>query len=564
MKWVPAVIAALLVLLPGCSEEKLDPGVASFIDSVMNASFKPGQPGGVILVARDGVPLFRKAYGLANLELNVPNKPENVFAIASMTKQFTAVCILQLVQKGKLSLQDDIREYLPEYNTQGRVVTIEHLLTHTSGIPNITIRRDFSRKEVVEPSQEELLGCVMNEPLLFEPGSDCSYNDFGFTLAALIIERVSGIRYEEYLQKNIFEPLGMKSSTVGTRERSIPLFASGYSSSGGTLFRPAEYFSWRWDLGMGDIVTSVDDMLAWDEALYTDKLLRQDLLTKAWSPYVLADGRKTEYGYGWAVLQYQDMQIIWHPGGIPGFRSNAVRIPSQHLFVIAMSNNGASNAAVTASTDIALRVAGKPVVAPSFQRLAAEQLKEYAGVYETRHRAMLVLANQTPDKVYRYVTIQDTLLVAQRTGGRSYVLLNVNKDLFMFQGTSTCARFHRDNTLNIVSIEVYEEPWRWGPTWFEMKTDLPLPKKKVPIVLDKRTLKAYAGKYTFAGDDFIKVLVDSLRIYVDTIGEIFPESETAFFAKASDVTIEFIKSQKGTVTGLLWTQLGSAQAKKID
>jgi CubicO group peptidase (beta-lactamase class C family) len=481
-----------------------------------------------------------------------------------MTKQFTAVCILQLVQRGKLSLQDDIRKYLPNYNTQGRVITIEHLLTHSNGIPNITMRPDFGRREVVEPSEEELLGCVIGESLLFEPGSDCSYNDFGFTLAALIVERVSGMRYGEYLQKNIFEPLGMKSSTSGTRERSIPLFVSGYSSAGDTLFRPAEYFSWRWNLGMGDIVTCVDDLLKWDEALYTDKLLSQDILKKAWSPYVLADGRKANYGYGWAVSQYQDMQMVWHPGGMEGFRSISIRIPSQHLFVAAMSNNGSTDAILTRARDIALEVAGKQAATPSFQHLTAEQLKEYSGVYETRQSGLFVLANQTRDKVYRYVTVQDTLLVAQRTGGPKTTLHNVGEDLFMFEGSQTYARFHRDNYFKVISIEVYNEPWSWGPNRFDMKTDNPLPQQKVPIVLSEKTLKAYAGKYTFAGDDYVKVRVDSVRIFVDTIGEIFPESETRFLSRMVDARIEFLKNPKGAITGLIWTTLGSVQAKKID
>jgi CubicO group peptidase (beta-lactamase class C family) len=564
MKWTSAVFAALLVVFSGCSHEKIDPAVASFIDSVMSASFKPGRPGGVILVARDGIPLFRKAYGQANLELNIPNKPENVFAIASMTKQFTAVGILQLVQQGKLSLQDDIRKYLPEYNTHGKVITIEHLLTHTNGIPNITMRPDFGRQEVVEPSQEELLGCVMDEPLLFEPGSDCSYNDFGFTLAALIIERVSEMRYSEYLQRNIFDPLGMKSSSVGTRERSIPLFVSSYQSAGDTLFRPAGYFSWRWNLGMGDIVTCVDDMLLWDEALYTNKLLNQDLLKKAWSPYVMADGRKTNYGYGWAVSQYQDMQMIWHTGGMSGFRSMSIRIPSQHLFVVVLSNHGGNNAALSCARDVALKAAGKSLVAPSFQRLKVEELNEYAGVYETRHNGLYVFANQTRDKVYRYVTVQDTLLIAQRTGGPKTPLLNVGRDLFMFEGSKTYARFHRDDKLKIISAEIYAEPFCWGPTRFEMKTDLRPPKEKVPILLNAKIVKAYAGKYTFAGDEYVKIRVDSVHIYMDGIGEIFPQSGTVFFSKTMDGTIEFVKNPKGAITGLIWTRLGTVQAKKID
>jgi hypothetical protein len=115
-----------------------------------------------------------------------------------------------------------------------------------------------------------------------------------------------------------------------------------------------------------------------------------------------------------------------------------------------------------------------------------------------------------------------------------------------------------------MSMEVYADPWLWGPARFETRTELPLPKEKIPVVLDEKILKAYIGKYTFSGDDFVKIRVDNLRIYMDTIGEIFPESETHFFSRTLDETIEFIKNSKGSVTGLIWTQLGSAHAKKID
>jgi energy-coupling factor transporter ATP-binding protein EcfA2 len=175
-----------------------------------------------------------------------------------------------------------------------------------------------------------------------------------------------------------------------------------------------------------------------------------------------------------------------------------------------------------------------------------------------------MLANYTRAKAYRYVTVQDTLLVAQRTGGGKTTLLNVGGDLFMFEGSMTYARFHRGRNRTIMSMEVYAEPWLWGPTRFEIKTELPLPKVKVPVVLDEKILNAYIGKYTFSGDDFVKIRVDSLRIYMDTIGEIFPESETRFFSRTPEATIEFIKNSKGSVTGLILTQLGSAHAKKID
>jgi CubicO group peptidase (beta-lactamase class C family) len=565
MKHVVAVSVALIILLAACSERKPDQAIGSYIDSVMNASFKPNAPGAVILVAKDGVPLFRKAYGLANVELNVPNKPEYIFAIASMTKQFTAVCMLQLVQQGKLSLQDDIRKYLPEFNTHGRLITIEHLLTHTSGIPNSEAKPEFDQRKVLEQSQEEMFAFVMNDPLLFEPGSDCSYNDFGYYLAGLIVERASGMIYNEYLQKNIFQPAGMNSSATGTREKTIPLFVTGYRSAGDSAYRPGEYFNWKWTRGLGDIVTNVDDMLKWDEALYTDKLVRRDLLEKAWSSFVLTDGRKTNYGYGWWLSEYQNLQMIWHLGGTGDFGSCAVRIPSQHLFAVVLTNNGSGyGAAISATQQIALRLAGKTLSKLSIRSLSAAQLSEYVGVYEKRHTDMFRLSNLGRDKFYRYLTVQDTILFSQWGAGSKAALVNVSKDLFVFKGSDDYIRFRRDNNDKIIALESYSDPFMWAPIRTERRTDLPLPKEKVPISLDEKTLKSYAGKYVFGIDISRRVRIEGSHVYADGIGEIFPESPTRVFSKIPGATVEFTKNSRGAVTGSIWTLWQRLEAKKVE
>lgn len=564
MKARIALFTALSFMFTACSQKPPGQDITSFIDSLMNASFKPNAPGAVILVAKDGVPVFRKAYGLANVELNVPNQPEYLFAIASMTKQFTAVCILQLVQQGKLSLQDDIRKYLPEFNTHGRVITIEHLLTHTSGIPNWEAKPEYEQRKALEQSQEEMLAFVMKDPLLFEPGSDFSYNDTGYYLVGLIIERVSGMRYGEYLQKNIFQPCGMKTSTVATREKAIPLFVTGYSAARDTVFRQAEYFSWKWNQGLGNMLTNVDDMLRWDEALYTDKLVRRDLVGKAWSSFVLADGRETNYGYGWDLSKYQDTEIISHAGGMPGFASFAVRIPSQHIFIVVLSNNAGGPAAIPAGR-IALRLAGKASSSPRIRSLTREELTEYSGVYEMRHPGWwIILSNYSRDKFYRSLSVQDTLLYSEWRGGWKTALMNVAKDLFVFKGSSFYVRFQRDKNGRITALEHYSEPVQWGPIQTERRTDLPLPKAKVPMSLDANTLKSYAGKYNFGIDNSRSVRVEGSHIYADGIGEIFPESPTRFFSRTSGETIDFIKGSKGVVTSSFWTRLSRYEGKKIE
>jgi CubicO group peptidase (beta-lactamase class C family) len=561
MKSILVFLAALSMMLSACSERQPDEATFSYVDSLMNASFKANAPGGVVLVAKNGVPIFRKAYGLANWELGVPMKPEHVFAIASMTKQFSAVCMLQLVQRGKVSLQDDIRKYLPGYNTHGRVITIEHLLTHTSGIPNIFLRP--GHESIAEPSDEELIQCTMNDPLNFEPGTDFAYNDLGFTLAAFVIEKASGMKYRDFVKENIFQPLGMNSTTIGTRERAIPMLANGYSSAGDTLFRPSEYFNWKWDYGMGDIVTCVDDMLKWDEALYTEKLVRRDLLTKAWTSYVLKDGRRAAYGYGWFVAEYEGVKFIHHSGGKPGFRSLSVRLPANHVFVVVLSNNGATGAAASIGAQIAYRLSGVTVPPRPRKRLPVEQLSEFEGVYRTTHSAISILTDMTQEKVYRTLTVKDTLLYLSRPGARKVAVFNVGQDLFT-SGGNTFYHFSRDKSGKVTSFDIYTEPLEWNPRRIEIKTDLPIPKEKKPIAVDGKVLKTYAGKYVFGGDRFTKIRVNGSHIYSQEMGEIFAETETKFFPKNMDVTIEFTKNPKGAIAGLIVHGLGKRVAKKVE
>jgi CubicO group peptidase (beta-lactamase class C family) len=558
-----SVVCVLLLLLSACSGDSLDTSVVSYIDSAMSTQFKPDGPGGVILVARGGRPVFRKAYGLASLELNVPMRVEDVFGIASMTKQFTAVCVLELVQQGKLSLQDDIRKYLPEYNTHGRLITVEQLLTHTNGIPNFSYRSESYRTEMLEPTREELMNVVANDSLLFEPGTDWSYNDFGYVLAAFIVERVSGMPFHDYMQKNVFDPLGMKHSYFGDREKVIPLEASPYTSSDEKTFRPEEYYSWTWNIGMGDILTTVGDMLLWDESFYTGRLVRGDLLQKALTSAVLADGRKTNYGYGWAISQTDDPQVMGHSGGIGGWRSVIARIPSQHILVVILSSKAPSSVPALGAT-IALKVAGKTATSPTVRTLRQDALKEYAGVYEMPHYWILNSRDITPETLYRTVTVQDSVLKLLPSGDYSTTLLNVGTDLFVAKGTSTYFRFRRDDAGNVVALESYSKPVNYGPVVTGRKTDLPIPKAKSPIALDEKSLRAFAGKYSLGGAHFTRVTVNGPNMLMEEVGELLPETPTRFFVKDADITVDFRRSPRGAVTGLVLHQVWRYEGRKVD
>ncbi len=259
---------------------------AEQLDAIASAAYPPNEPGASVLVTKDGAVLLRKAYGLADVELQVPIAPEMVFRIGSVTKQFTAAAVLLLEQEGKLSIGDDIRKYLPDYPTEGHTITIEHLLTHTSGIRSYTDISSFSDRMREDMTVGEIIDLFKDEPLAFEPGDKFAYNNSGYILLGAIIEKVTGKSYEAFLRERIFDPLGMEHTSYGERSKIVPDRARGYDGRNGR-FGNAAYLSMTLPFSAGALLSTVDDLGKWDQALYSNRLLSPDSLDKWWKPFRL-------------------------------------------------------------------------------------------------------------------------------------------------------------------------------------------------------------------------------------------------------------------------------------
>ncbi|MBN2480333.1 MAG: serine hydrolase [Bacteroidales bacterium] len=568
MKPLFLIIFATITLIQGYPQKTSRQDLV-YIDSLMNRYYAWNEPGAVILVAQEGKTLIRRAYGLANLELHVQNRPEYVFPIGSLTKQFTAISVLQLAQEGKLFLQDDIRQYLPWYNTHGRVITIDHLLSHTSGIISYSEKEGFINKIMIPHSKYEVAQFFMNDSLLFEPGSDWSYSNSGYFLAGLIVEEVTGMTLGEFMQKNIFGPLQMTNTSIATHQRLVPLSVTGYSHLGNDDYRKAAYFNWTWLFAAADIISTVDDLLKWDEALYGERILRKEWLEKAWSSYILSNGQKTKYGYGFSTNIYNGLDLIAHGGGVYGFMSYAVRIPSRQIFVIILSNKTLNPANL--AYQIALRIAGEPLTSIRIRQYPEQDFQDpndFVGVYEIRRLGTRMARNYGNKKMYRYITLRNDTLFSQITGDSKFPLLPVSKDLYSIGYSNILIQFNRGYEEGIHSLEVISEPLNYGPMQIEFKTSLPLPAEKSYITLDKAILERYTGNYDFGDGDFIVVSVMGNRIFIEYSGgnkeEIFAESDTRFFLKSVDITFEFIINQAGMVNGLIMDQISRYEAKKID
>ena len=288
---------------------------------------------GTILVARDGKPIVSKGYGMANIELNVPNTPEKIFRLGSITKQFTGMAIAMLQERGKLSVSDPMCNYFTDCPEIWKPITIKHLLNHTSGITNYTAFPDFAKTTVMPVTTAAMADRLKKEKLEFVPGEKMSYSNSGYFLLGNIIEKVSGKSYEDFLQENIFTPLGMKQSGYDDPLRMIPNRAAGYQKQAGKVIN-ASYMDMSVPYAAGSLYSTTGDLLIWDQALYTEKLVTKKTLDEIFTPWKGDAG----YGFGWNIGKRFDRRQISHGGGIYGFATQIARFPDDRVTVIVLSN----------------------------------------------------------------------------------------------------------------------------------------------------------------------------------------------------------------------------------
>lgn len=548
------LMGASFLITCGMLGASKQPDMASKIDAVVTPAFPVSQPGAALIVVKDGKVLYRKAYGMANLELGVPLAPDMVFRIGSMTKQFTAVAIMMLAEQGKLSVSDPITTYLPDYPTQGHTITIEHLLTHTSGIQGYTeIPGWMTSKILSDMSTKELIDGFKKEPMGFAPGEKWAYSNSGYVLLGAIIEKASGETYEKFVKEHIFDPLGMKSTFYGSNDPIIPRRVEGYTGDPGQIAN-AHYLSMTQPYAAGSLLSSVDDLAAWDAALYTEKLLKRSSIQKMWSEYKLKDGSPTHYGYGWQIATLQGRPTVEHGGGIFGFSTYGLRLPDDHLYVAVLSNSD------NPSADpgyLARKIAAVAIGEPFPERVAISVdpriLERYVGVY------------QIDKDSQRAVTIEEGKLYTQRTGGQRLQAKPFSDTEFFYENTLTHGRFVLDAQGQVTGMQMYQEGADQPQTAPKVAGAA---KTRQAISLDPAVYDRYVGEYELAAGFILTVTREGDRLMTQATGqdkvEVFPESESEFFLKVVDAQITFVKSPDGSVNELILHQGGrEMHAKRV-
>jgi D-alanyl-D-alanine carboxypeptidase len=297
-------------------------------------------PGGAVRVAKDGKTVYQRAFGVTDLETKTKAKESAAFEIGSLSKMFTATAALILVQEGKLSLDDKLGAILPDVPESWRGATISQILNHVSGIPDYEEIAGYDFYNLPRQPKEIIDQAAKKEPA-FKPGDKFEYSNTGYFLVSMVIEKRAGMPVGKFLKQRIFDPLQMNSTYADVKSpRAEPM--TGYHSRTGTRMKQPP-IAWTSTLGAGGIVSTLDDMMKWDEALYTDKLVKQDLLSKIWTPATLNDGKVSNYGYGWGTGVFRGMKELNHSGQTNGFTCIVRRYPEQHVTVWAFTNSYAGN-----------------------------------------------------------------------------------------------------------------------------------------------------------------------------------------------------------------------------
>ncbi len=399
------------------------------IDSTLTALYSRGKLNGNILIAEKGKVLFKKSFGIANEETKQMLNENSIFELASCSKQFTAMAIMILKEKGKLNLDDHISKFIPELAFY-KDITIRNLLNHTGGLPDYMEIMDgtFDKSKIATNKDVVIIFAKKQPKVLFEPNSNYAYSNTGYALVAYIIEKTSGETYADFLQKTIFKPLKMKSTFVYTRRfapKKVDNYAFGYvySESLDQYLLPDNLEETKMVLWLDGIVgdgcvnSTVNDLLKWDRALYTNKLLSKEGMKEIFQVATLSDKSQTKYGFGWEIDEHPDFgKIVSHGGGWPGYVTYIDRHITNDKTIIILQNHDNISIPIKSLRNILYNKQERKGIT-----LTTEKLQNLVGVYELQPTFQIEIERQNDQ------------LIAKTTGQPSVELFAETENSFFIE-----------------------------------------------------------------------------------------------------------------------------------
>lgn len=428
----------LLVALSASTIAAQSPSQAALVqrlDSIASAPVRSGNIAGIaVAVVKGRDTLLLKGYGFADIENQVPITPQTVFRIGSVTKQFTSAAVMQLVEQGKVSLDDDMSKYIPRYPMRGTRITVRQLLNHTSGIPSYTdIGPAFGAVMRSDLTRDSLVAMISPMALMFEPGAHFYYNNTGYYMLGMLIEQVTGKKYADYLAEKMFTPNGLSGTTYCDTRRIIPRRAHGYDRGPDGLVNTA-FISMDLPYAAGSLCSTVRDLVSWTTKLSSGGIVSQASYREMTTPVKLTSGRPMNYGFGLSADTLAGHRIVQHGGGINGFISSLIHLPHDSLIVAVLTNTTPAPADAVAM-GLVRAVLGLPAPAPGGPpkdiALGTAERAKYVGTYELTR----------PDGTRTDVRVFDEngQLMVQPDGQSPGKLMNQGGNVFIAQGAGRIA-----------------------------------------------------------------------------------------------------------------------------
>jgi len=566
-----ALLAVLAFQTSALAQDK-----AARIDQMISLYQKYSQFNGSALVADNGKVIYKKGSGLANMEWNIPNTSDTKFRLGSVTKQFTATLILQLVEQGKIKLDGKLVDYLPDYRPDtGARVTIHNLLSHTSGIPNYTALPDFFENVSRNPFKvNDFVKKYASGDLQFEPGTKFNYSNSGYFLLGAIIEKVTGKSYEQVLRENIFEPAGMKNSGFDHWNTIIGKRATGYAKTP-RGFETAPYLDMSIPFAAGSLYSTVEDLFLWDQALYGEKIL------SAKSKELMFKPNLNNYGYGFVMTQATlgpakfAVPVIQHNGGINGFSTVIVRMTGDKRLIVLLDNaedgqyldqmvTGIMSVLYDQPYDLPRRSIAEVIVNTILGKDVASAIREYrtlkagptASEYDFREAELNRVGYQ---------------LLQMKKIAEAIEIFKLNVEMYpqsanTYDSLGEAYMTHNDKELSIAN---YKKSLELDPNNPNAKSRLAaLTGEQKEVKVDPKIYDSYVGEYQLAPTFTVTITSENGKLMAQATGqskfELFPTSETDFYLKVAPATVTFVKDAQGNVTELILTQNGrKGHGKKI-
>jgi CubicO group peptidase (beta-lactamase class C family) len=538
-----------------------DDELAKKADAFLSQWDKNDMPGCAVGVVKDGRLVYKRGFGMANLDYGVPNTPTTLFNLASTSKPFTALSIALLAQQGKLSLDDDIRKYVPEVPKYDDTVTIRHLIHHTSGIRDYQALMFFGGLETNNAySNKDILNILARQKnISFKPGAKYQYSNSGYFLMGIIVERVSGKSLRAFAEENIFKPLGMKNTLIyDNRFEVIKNRASGYAIGPDKSIRARSTLDTL--VGAGGVLSSVEDLYLWDQNFYEPKVGNKELIKLLTTPGTLNSGEKNSYAFGMWRGEYKGLPIIMHSGNIQsGYRSRILSFPEQKFTVIALSNNAAIFPSVIAEklADIYLEGQLKPQL-PGQKRVAEtlppaialpeKEALRYAGIY----------ANPETGRVFK-LGLEDGKLINSGLLKNQVPVMPISENRLLIVAGADVTElnpvFNKSGAISEIKILTKSG-----------KPDIFIPVK--PPLDSPQQLSEYAG--TYYSDEFnadYRISLEGNNLILQ-IGENLKTPLTAAYADfftvpAGMINLSFTRDDKGKIAGFVFSAVGEREFNGI-